>query len=589
MSAAERLDRRPHAPHRAVGIRKIFELSKTLVDPVNLSIGQPDFDVPEPIKQAAHDAIDRGANAYTLTQGIPQLRARLAEIISARYDHPARDVLVTSGTSGALMLALCSVVDPGDEVIVLDPCFLSYPHLVTLAGGTTVYVDTYPDFDLDVDRIRLSLTPRTRAILLNSPNNPTGKVYSRDRIRDLAQLANKHGVLLISDEIYSRFSYDGPCPSPADFNEDVLVIDGFSKSYGMTGWRLGYAHGPQRLIQEMAKLQQFTFVCAPSMVQHAGLTALDYDTSAIVRVYQAKPRQNRRRSARALRDVVWGSILPVRGGAGRQRPEFRDHGHPQQPAARARERLQPPRYAFPSQLRGRRSHPGARYRNSESSIFSSAPRVTTWYISAHASKSSEASTGVRTITMVGAGLEEVANEVVRRARRQGYVVPREVREELARVGVADDLWKDVVALARPSLSLRNGRYYYDSPMSPRVRRERTQQQDVRRAVRELVRQHRVDVSSVERRGQDRLEFVQPVKVRAEDGREFTLLTRDLSPTGIRLVGTRRLLGQKISVLIPRSDSPEPWNFIVRILWTCSLGDDLVENGGTFVELATNLP
>jgi hypothetical protein len=191
--------------------------------------------------------------------------------------------------------------------------------------------------------------------------------------------------------------------------------------------------------------------------------------------------------------------------------------------------------------------------------------------------------------MVGAGLEEVANEVVRRARRQGYVVPREVREELARVGVADELWKDVVALARPSLSLRNGRYYYDSPMSPRVRRERTQQQDVRRAVRELVRQHRVDVSSVERRGQDRLEFVQPVKVRTEDGREFTLLTRDLSPTGIRLVGTRRLLGQKISILIPRSDSPEPWNFIVRVLWTCSLGDDLVENGGTFVELATNLP
>jgi hypothetical protein len=211
-----------------------------------------------------------------------------------------------------------------------------------------------------------------------------------------------------------------------------------------------------------------------------------------------------------------------------------------------------------------------------------------WYISAHASACSEAFQGVRTITMVGAGLEEVANEVVRRARRQGYVVPREVREELTRVGVADDLWKDVVAIARPSLSLRNGRYYYDSPMSPRVRRERTQQQDVRRAVRELVRQHRVYVSSIERRGQDRLEFVQPVKVRTEDGREFTLLTRDLSPTGIRLVGTRRLLGQKISVLIPRSDSPEPWNFIVRVLWTCSLGDDLVENGGTFVELATNL-
>jgi hypothetical protein len=190
-------------------------------------------------------------------------------------------------------------------------------------------------------------------------------------------------------------------------------------------------------------------------------------------------------------------------------------------------------------------------------------------------------------TNVATGLEEVANEVIRRAQQQGFVVPREVREELARLGVADDLWKDVVALARPSLSFRNGRYYYDDPTSSRVRREQDQQQDVRKAVRELVRQHRLVESDVERRGQDRIDFVQPVKVTTADGREFTLLTRDLSPTGIRLVGTRRLLGQKITVHIPRADHSKPWTFVVRILWTCALGDDLVENGGTFVELSTN--
>lgn len=185
---------------------------------------------------------------------------------------------------------------------------------------------------------------------------------------------------------------------------------------------------------------------------------------------------------------------------------------------------------------------------------------------------------------VATALDEVANEVILRARKQGFVVPREVREELAKLGVADDLWKDVVALARPSLSLRNGRYYYDDPTSSRVRQEQDQQQDVRKAVRELVRQHRLDESNVERRSQDRIDFVQPVKVRTEDGREFTLLTRDLSPTGIRLVGTRRLLGQKITVSIPRADSPKPWNFVVRVLWTCALGDDMVENGGAFVQL-----
>ncbi len=286
--AAERwiADRMKHI--ESSGIRKVFELARSLKDPVNLSIGQPDFDVPEPIKAAAHAAIDHGANAYTVTQGIPELRAKLLAEVRARHPHDDRELFITSGTSGGLVLALCCTVNPGDEVIVFDPYFVMYPHLVALAGGTTVFVDTYPDFGVDVDRLRAALTPRTKAILLNSPANPTGRVYPREQVRAVAELARERGILLISDEIYRVFCYDAPFTSAAEFNPDVLVLDGFSKAYGMTGWRLGFAHGPRRLIEEMTKLQQFTFVCAPSMVQHAGVAALDYDVSGHVADYRRK-------------------------------------------------------------------------------------------------------------------------------------------------------------------------------------------------------------------------------------------------------------------------------------------------------------
>jgi aspartate aminotransferase/aminotransferase len=270
------------------GIRKVFELARSLKDPINLSIGQPHFDVPAPIKQAAHAAIDRGANAYTVTQGIPELRDKIKAGVQKRHGHPDRDVVVTSGTSGGLVLALLCTVNPGDEVILFDPYFVMYPHLVTLAGGTPVIIDTYPDYQIDVDRVRAALTPRTKAILVNSPANPTGVVLPRQTLRDLAKLAQERGVLLLSDEVYRVFCYDEPFASPVEFNEETVVFDGFSKAYGMTGWRLGFAHGPRRLIEEMIKLQQFTFVCAPSMVQHAGVAAWDYDVSSIVADYGRK-------------------------------------------------------------------------------------------------------------------------------------------------------------------------------------------------------------------------------------------------------------------------------------------------------------
>jgi aspartate aminotransferase/aminotransferase len=270
------------------GIRKVFELARSLTDPVNLSIGQPDFDVPAPVKAAAIRAIEAGRNGYTVTQGIPELRAKIQAAVDREYGHRDRAVLITSGTSGGLVLALLCTVNPGDEVVIFDPFFVMYPHLVTLAGGTAVFVDTYPDFQIDLARVKAALTPRTKAIIVNSPANPTGVVLTRECLRELARLARERGVLLISDEVYRVFCYDGPFASPAEFNEDVLVLDGFSKAYGMTGWRLGFAHGPRALIEEMAKLQQFTFVCAPSIVQHAGVAAWDHDTSSAVADYRRK-------------------------------------------------------------------------------------------------------------------------------------------------------------------------------------------------------------------------------------------------------------------------------------------------------------
>jgi aspartate/methionine/tyrosine aminotransferase len=270
------------------GIRKVFELARALKNPVDLSIGQPDFDVPQSIKAAAHAAIDQGYNGYTLTQGIPQLRERLLGEVRRQYPNSDRELFLTSGTSGGLVLSLLATVNPGDEVIVFEPYFVSYPHLVTLAGGTSIYVDTYPGGNIDVDRVKAALSPRTKAILFNSPANPTGVVYPQEVIRDLAQLADRHGVLLISDEIYRSFCHDGGFHSPAEFNDNVLVVDGFSKTYGMTGWRLGFLHGPKRLVAELIKLQQFTFVCAPSIVQHAGLAASDHDIAGVVHDYRRK-------------------------------------------------------------------------------------------------------------------------------------------------------------------------------------------------------------------------------------------------------------------------------------------------------------
>lgn len=270
------------------GIRRVFDLAANLKDPINLSIGQPDFDVPEAIRDAAVEAIRGGKNAYSPTQGIGPLREALAREVAADYAHNDRDVFVCSGTSGGLVLTMWSLVDPGDEVIFLDPFFVMYPALVKLCGGVPVAVDSYPDFRLDAAKIAEAITDRTKMILINSPANPTGVTASEDQIRAVAGLARDRGIALVSDEIYRRFMYDEPFISPAAFNDQTIVIDGFSKSHAMTGWRVGFVHGPAEITRTMLKIQQYSFVCAPQPAQWAALRAMEVDLGGHIDDYRRK-------------------------------------------------------------------------------------------------------------------------------------------------------------------------------------------------------------------------------------------------------------------------------------------------------------
>jgi len=270
----------------ASGIRKVFDLAAHLKDPINLSIGQPDFPVPDALKAAAIKAIEENRNGYTQTQGCPELLGaiwkRLGHEVGWVHGQDGLSAIVTSGTSGALVLGMMCLLDQGDEAIVPDPYFVMYPQLGALTGGKMVLCDTYPDFRMTAERIEKLITPRTKTVLVNSPGNPTGVVLSSREMADIVDLCAAKGILLISDEIYDEFTFSesrehGRFPTPAAFTKDCLLIRGFGKTYGCTGWRLGYVAGPHDIVQSIAKLQQYTYVCAPSMAQFAAAHAYEVD------------------------------------------------------------------------------------------------------------------------------------------------------------------------------------------------------------------------------------------------------------------------------------------------------------------------
>jgi aspartate/methionine/tyrosine aminotransferase len=299
-SASDFISRRANAVD-ASGIRKVFDLAAKMKDPINLSIGLPDFDVPEPAKLAAIEAIQSGQNRYTQTQGIASLRERLRADLSREMGREVGEVLITSGVSGGLFLAILATIDPGDEAVFLDPYFVMYKHLLTMAGGVGRPVDSYPDFRFHADRVERAITPKTKLLILNSPSNPTGAVMSGPELRSAVEVAKKHDLLILSDEIYEPFLYDvdrsgGQLYSPASIYDRTIILRGFSKSHAMTGWRLGYATGPAEVIAQMTKLQQYTFVCPPSPFQFAALKALD--------VPMGQARDNYRRK----RDMVFDRL-----------------------------------------------------------------------------------------------------------------------------------------------------------------------------------------------------------------------------------------------------------------------------------------
>jgi aspartate/methionine/tyrosine aminotransferase len=292
----------------ASGIRKVFALAAEMKDPINLSIGQPDYDVDDEVKAVAIEAIQSGANAYTQTWGNTDLREAISGYYERRFGAPLQNAMVTAGVSGGLFLTLMATVNAGDEVLFADPYFVMYPHLSRLLGGTPVPIDTYPDFKLTPERIEAAITPRSKILIVNSPSNPTGVTMSNDELRAIAGVAKKYGLLVISDEIYESLSYDGAPASMAGMYENTVILNGLSKSAGMTGWRIGFAAGPEPILQAMNTLQQYTFVCAPSPAQKAAVKALEMDMSGKVADYRTK------------RDIIYNGLrefleVTIPGGA----------------------------------------------------------------------------------------------------------------------------------------------------------------------------------------------------------------------------------------------------------------------------------
>ena len=276
---------------KSSSIRKVFDLAtKNKGEFINFAIGQPRFKVPDELKRAMADAVQNGANKYAPTQGIQELREKVAEKLRVENNIQASsdDIIITSGTSGGIFLALSSILNPGDEVIIPDPYFTLYKEIIAFLDGVPTFLDTYQTFRIDPEKLKRLITEKTKALIINSPNNPTGIVYSQKELSDLAKIAKKNNLLIISDEIYEKFNYDRKFFSVGGIYENTITLNGFSKSYAITGWRVGYAHAPGKIIQTMNKLQQYTFVCAPAPAQAALAKAFNVNLNEEYQKYRLK-------------------------------------------------------------------------------------------------------------------------------------------------------------------------------------------------------------------------------------------------------------------------------------------------------------
>jgi aminotransferase len=281
------------------GIRRFFDVAASMEDVISLGVGEPDYITPWPIREAAIGAIEKGYTMYTSNAGMPELRKALSKHLKdshgLSYD-PDTELLITVGVSEGMDLACRAMLDPGDEVVIPDPCYVAYPANVTMAGGRPVMVPTSCEnnFELESRDIAAKITPKTKAIFFGSPANPTGAVITRERLLEIAGFARKHDLIVISDEIYAKLVYgvEHTCvPTLPGMRERTILLGGFSKAYAMTGWRIGYAAGPQEIIAAMTKIHQYTIMCAPIMSQMAALEALKNGDSAAAEMVEDYSRR----------------------------------------------------------------------------------------------------------------------------------------------------------------------------------------------------------------------------------------------------------------------------------------------------------
>jgi len=302
MSGSASLRNRLNATVRDIprsGIRDFFDLVTTLKDVISLGIGEPDFDTPWHVRESTVFALERGATHYTSNLGYPELRRALARYVGKTFGadyNPENEVLVTVGVSEALDLALRALLNPGDEVLYHEPCYVSYRASILFAHGVPVAVETRAEngFRLTRAMLQAAVTPRTKVLMLNFPNNPTGAVMSRADLEEIAAFARERDLIVITDEIYAELTYDAPHTSVVSvpgMRDRTIFLHGFSKAWAMTGFRLGYACGPAELIDAMMKIHQYTMLCAPSLSQKAALEALarpETDIAEMVNEYRRR-------------------------------------------------------------------------------------------------------------------------------------------------------------------------------------------------------------------------------------------------------------------------------------------------------------
>ncbi|MED3717928.1 aminotransferase [Geobacillus thermodenitrificans] len=313
------------------GIRRFFDLASSLDGVISLGVGEPDFVTSWSIREASILSLEQGYTSYTANAGLLELRQEIAAYLRRKFHveyRPETEILVTVGASQAIDLALRAIVNPGDEVIVVEPSFVAYEPLVVLAGGTPVIVHASgaDGFQLMPAHIERAITERTKAVIICSPNNPTGTVLSPAELKALARLAEKHDLLIIADEIYAELTYEGEHTSMAavpGMRERTILISGFSKGFAMTGWRLGFAAAPEELLQAMLKIHQYAMMCAPTMAQYGALEAL---RNGEHEVEQMRNSYRRRRNyfVASLNEIGLPCHLP--GGAFYAFPSIRHTG-----------------------------------------------------------------------------------------------------------------------------------------------------------------------------------------------------------------------------------------------------------------------